>query len=90
MFSLLNALALALAATHATAATIPMLDIASLVAAAESSQPKATSPPSVRDGATSIEFTQCDAASNVSAITISPCMGGNGTLDSPCEFSFPK
>ena len=85
--------ALALAATQISAAAIPMLDLANLVRAAESAEPatRAVSPStSAPSGATSIEFTQCDAASDVSAITISPCTGGSGTLDSPCEFSYPK
>jgi hypothetical protein len=84
--------ALALAATQISAAYIPMLDLAALVKSAEQAEPRTTAvtPESTSGGATSIEFTQCDAASDVSAITISPCTGGDGTLDSPCEFSYGK
>jgi hypothetical protein len=86
--------ALALAATQISAAVIPMIDLPALVRSAELAEPKTRAVSSessaTSDGAKSIEFTQCDAASNVSAITISPCTGGSGTLDSPCEFSYPK
>ena len=36
--------------------------------------------------AAQIEFTKCPSVGNVSEITIEPCTGGNGSLDSPCEF----
>jgi len=41
-------------------------------------------------GATEIEFTQCPSMGNVSQITVEPCQGGNGTLESPCEFHFSQ
>ncbi|KAK1922395.1 hypothetical protein DB88DRAFT_441538 [Papiliotrema laurentii] len=61
-----------------------MLNIPELVSAAAHAEPVSHATVT----GTEIEFEQCDSVGKVSKVTIEPCQGGNGTLESPCEFHY--
>lgn len=87
MLPIISLLALAVSGRVALAAPaipLPMLNIPELVSAAAHAEPVSHATVT----GTEIEFEQCDSVGKVSKVTIEPCQGGNGTLESPCEFHY--
>ena len=88
-----NLLTLLLAVPALAAPAVPFQNIGALVNSARIAlAPTATGLSSSHSssGATAIEFDKCPSVGDVSNVTISPCQGGNGTMDSPCEFHFSQ